>query len=126
MGFQQKLPCKVMIGKKLKSINMNTFRNLHYRVKHGLKVAFEDLVIPEIPDEKYDKIELIYTLYIKTKRTKDVANVLALVDKFYADCLVKRGTIPDDSYVYIKKITFQFGGFTDGEESYAMVEVKED
>ena len=124
--FTMKLPTEAPVGKKIIPINMNRFRNLHYRVKNLLKRSFEDVVIPNIPDEKYGKIELTYTLYIKTKRTKDIANVLAMQDKFFCDCLVKRGVIKDDSYTYIKKITLLFGGMTENEEkSYAIVEVKE-
>lgn len=58
---------------------------------------------------KYNKVELIYTLYPKTKRLCDIGNILSIHDKYLCDALVEFGVLPEDNYNHIPKIQFQFG-----------------
>ena len=58
---------------------------------------------------KMESVELLYTLYPKTKRLTDISNVLSIHDKFFCDALVEAGKLPDDNYIHLKKITYQFG-----------------
>lgn len=57
----------------------------------------------------FNKIEIEYTLYPKTKRLCDVSNILSIVDKFFCDTLVKEGKLEDDNYTYIPKVSYQIG-----------------
>ena len=59
---------------------------------------------------KLDKpIVITYTIYPKTRRLFDVANVGSVIDKFFSDCLVELGKLEDDNYKWIPKIVYQFG-----------------
>lgn len=58
-----------------------------------------------------DKISVTYTLFVGSKRRLDIANVCAIVDKFFMDALVEMGKLPDDNYEHLTKITFLFGGY---------------
>lgn len=55
-----------------------------------------------------DKITLEYTLYPKTKRLVDVANVCSIVDKYFYDALVETGKLPDDNYNHLSSVFYRF------------------
>lgn len=64
-----------------------------------------------MPDFTINNItQIIYTLYTVDNRPCDVANVCGLVDKFFCDSMVKCGIIKDDSFKYIPKILYEYGG----------------
>lgn len=56
-----------------------------------------------------ERIEIEYTLYPKTKRLCDVANILSIVDKFFCDCLVELGKLEEDNYNFVPKVSYQIG-----------------
>ena len=55
-------------------------------------------------------VQITYTLYTVDHRQCDVANVCGLVDKFFCDSMIKCGIIKDDSFKYIPKILYEYGG----------------
>lgn len=54
-------------------------------------------------------LHLTYTLYPKTNRLCDTANVCSIHDKFFCDSLVELRHIADDNYIHIPEITYRFG-----------------
>lgn len=72
----------------------------------------------------FTRIEIIYTLYPKTKRKCDVANVLSVVDKYFSDALVEFGRIEDDNYDFIPKVVYEMGE-VDKEWPRATITIKE-
>jgi hypothetical protein len=75
-----------------------------------MKVEFSKVIEPELMKlPSFKSIDLTYTLYPKTKRLCDIANVCSVVDKFFCDALVNIGKLPDDNYEYLKNITYTFG-----------------
>lgn len=72
----------------------------------------------------FERIEIHYTLYPKTKRLCDVANVLSVVDKFFCDALSEFGKIEDDNYLFIPKVSYSFGQ-VDKENPRADILIKE-
>lgn len=96
--------------KKTWSINLNVYRNTNSMVLGNYKKLFHLEVAPLIKElPLMNKITLDYVLYPKSTREIDIANVLTIVDKFFCDVLVSEGKIPNDSFKYIKKITFSYG-----------------
>lgn len=104
------LPIGIKIGRKNFALNLNFYRNAHYQTLNKMKVEFSKVIEPEIIKlPSFKSVDLIYTLYPKTKRLCDVSNVCSIVDKFFCDALVNIGKLPDDNYQYIKNIKYTFG-----------------
>lgn len=107
------VPMSIMIGKRKKksfSFNMNTYRNAYFHQLNTAKVMFKELVthkLKHIPNFEY--ISLVYTVYPKTRRRIDVANVCSVVDKFFSDALVEAGKLPDDNYLFLPEVVYRFG-----------------
>lgn len=105
------LPIAIYISKnKNFSLNLNTYRNTHYMTLNKAKVNFSEQVKSELVAlPKFTKVELFYTLYPKTKRDIDIANVCTIVDKFFCDALVMYNKLEDDCYRFVTKVTYEFG-----------------
>ena len=104
------LPIGIKIGRKNFALNLNFYRNAHYQTLNKMKIEFSKVIEPELMKlPSFKSIDLIYTLYPKTKRLCDVSNVCSIVDKFFCDALVNIGKLPDDNYQYIKNIKYTFG-----------------
>mgnify|MGYP003557456731 CR=1 FL=1 len=104
------LPIGIKIGRKNYALNLNIYRNAHYQTLNKMKVEFSKVIEPELMKlPSFKSINLTYTLYPKTKRLCDIANVCSIVDKFFCDALVNIGKLPDDNYEYLKNITYTFG-----------------
>lgn len=104
------LPIGIKIGRKNYALNLNIYRNAHYQTLNKMKVEFSKVIEPELMKlPSFKSVDLTYTLYPKTKRLCDIANVCSIVDKFFCDALVNVGKLPDDNYEYLKNITYSFG-----------------
>lgn len=104
------LPITVGIGRKNYALNLNIYRNTHYQTLNRMKVEFGSLVKDQISSlPQYKSIDLTYTLYPKTKRLCDIANICCIVDKFFCDVLVNNQKISDDNYQIVKQVHYKFG-----------------
>jgi hypothetical protein len=112
--------------KKIFRLNTNNYRNTHYRDLHLSKKLYAESIIPSLKDlPKFKKIELEYRLYLTSRRRLDVNNVLAIVDKYFQDCLVEADVIEDDNYNFVARTLFLYGGHYPEEESnFVMVTIK--
>lgn len=112
--FVTYLPCISMVGKRKKkkiSLSWNYFYNYHKNYKGTIKEHFMELYKNYLPSEPISNvIQITYTLYTVDRRECDVANVCGLVDKFYCDTLVKHGILKNDSFKYVPKILYEYGG----------------
>lgn len=105
MEYLITMPLFVMIGKKKrvkKVINLNYYRNYHFRVNHQVKKAYQEIVAQRtahIP--KLEKIRLEFTLFKKSRVQKDKANFLSIHEKFFCDSLTQTGILDDDTDDYI-------------------------
>ena len=106
------LPLEVYYSKKKKFIlNLNNYRNAHYRILSNAKKIYADNLIDRINYPKYkEPVVLTYTYYAKSKRRLDVSNTCSIIDKFTCDALVKAGVLEDDSSKQIKKVVYKYGG----------------
>lgn len=105
------LPLSVMVGRKNFILNINNYRNAHYRTLNDAKKKYKELIWYLIPRTKYDKpVELIYTYYHPRKGRVDIANVCSIIDKFTSDVLSEKNIIKDDNSEHLKRVTYQWGG----------------
>ena len=69
-----------------------------------------------------NKIRVNYEVYFKDKRKRDIMNFVSVADKFFLDCLVKRGCIIDDNYNVVVYGTIEFVGYA--RENYIVAKVE--
>ena len=120
MTLRLKAPVKLQLSKsgKYYNLNLNNYRNWHYRTSNNLKQRFKDIILKGLKsfnEELADVVRITYTLYVNDNRKKDLANVLAVVDKFLCDALIVAGVIPDDNYNHLVEVVYSFGGKVEGE-----------
>ena len=131
-----KLPLKINAAKQYAipkpfGMNLNEYRNLHYRSLNCAKVNYTEIVRAIVLTEHglnypiFSKVNLEYTLYRKDKRLCDVSNVCSVVDKFACDALVKLGILPEDNYNHVIEVNYKWGGIIKDEESHVILEIIE-
>ena len=111
--MQIKLPLEVYYSKNKKFIlNLNNYRNAHYRVLANAKKLYSENLQASFKDlEPFtEPVVLKYTYYARSKRRIDVSNPCSIIDKFTCDALVKAGVLEDDSSKQIKKVIYKYGG----------------
>lgn len=93
------------------SLNLNIYRNTHYKVLNNMKITFKGIMAPHILKLPcMNKVTIEYKLFTKTRALCDVSNVCSIVDKFFSDALVELGKLPDDNYKHIPSVSYTFGG----------------
>lgn len=104
------LPITVQLGRKHYALNLNFYRNAHYYLLNQMKVAFAEQIKDQINKlPTFKTVTLTYTLYPKTHRLCDVANICSVVDKFFCDALVSEKKLEDDNYTFLTSVQYQFG-----------------
>ena len=108
------LPIRVKIRNKNYAINLNQYRNWHFRVETNVKKKYKELITSLLPKGvKYSEVEIEAQLYLKlhnkdgsiSKTRKDKGNVYAIASKYFFDCLVENKILTDDNDFIIKKET---------------------
>ena len=103
------LPRKTKKDKRV-YINLNTYRNLHYISNNQAKEIYTEQMAEQLSGKKFKTpIRLKFTLFKKTKRKTDRANILSITEKFFCDALVKYNCIKDDNDDYILNTFYQSG-----------------
>lgn len=94
------------------SVNLNVYRNLHYRQKNNMKVQFSKLIMDKVmrivPIE--GRFKLRYFITAASNRRFDIMNVVSIVDKFFCDTMVDVGIIEDDSFNQLVGVSVEFMG----------------
>lgn len=112
-------PLKIEYGKPTRctrksrcmTLNMNVYRNTHYRILNITKVHYVDVMeeqINNLPDLK-PPIQLTYTYYPASNRQCDVTNVCSIHSKYFLDSLVELGKLKDDNYKFVPTEIFTIG-----------------
>ena len=107
------LPLEVHYSKKKKFIlNLNNYRNAHYRVLSISKRLYSENLVPRLKDfDRFtEPVSLTYTYYARSNRRLDISNPCSIIDKFTCDALVKAEILEDDSFKQIKEVVYKFGG----------------
>ena len=106
-------PLWVKVSAKKKFIlNLNQYRNAHYRVSNKAKIEYKEFIKEQVLQRKrkFKKMCIVYTVYQPTRRRFDIGNVCSIHQKFFEDALVELGRLEDDRYNYIPMCVFCFGG----------------
>lgn len=104
-------PLKVMIS-KVKSfiLNLNQYRNAHFRLLNDSKVRYKLLLKDQIDKAvPIEKAICVYTVYPGTKRRFDLGNVCSIHQKYFEDALVEYGKLPDDNCKRIPIVIYTYG-----------------
>lgn len=110
------LPLRVQISKNTKFIlNLNHYRNAHWRQLDPAKKAFKQAVQPLILDlPVFERVEIHYTFFAPDNRLSDTSNITSIVDKFFCDALVECGKLSDDNRLVVVETRSRFGGVDKG------------
>ena len=106
-------PLSIPISKNKRFIlNLNNYRNLHYRVLNKAKILYKECVEDQIlaNKETYSKVLIIYTVYQPTNRKFDIGNIISIHQKYFEDALVELGRLPDDRFNFIPMCVYCYGG----------------
>ena len=105
-------PLSLMVSLKRKFIlNLNQYRNTHFRVLNYAKQLYKDWMKPQIvKSKKKEKIMIVYKVYANSNRHYDVGNVCCVHEKFFEDAFVELGKLPDDNKDYIPLVIYMRGG----------------
>lgn len=103
------------MGNKKFNLNLNEYRNAHYKVLSNAKRQMHQLVYSVLTHEqrkvRFDStVEIAFTLYKEGKRKRDVSNVCSVVDKFVCDALVAIGILHDDDCEHLPFVRYEYGG----------------
>ena len=105
-------PLQIFVGKRKFILNLNNYRNTHYRVLNNAKVTYKMYMKKQI--EKLPKlqppIQITYTVFKGDKRNCDIGNICSIHQKFFEDALVELGKLPDDNHNMIKRTIYEWGG----------------
>lgn len=104
-------PLFIQPAKKKYYLNLNNYRNWHFRTSNNLKKAYCELVgdcmrgvVLRTP------INISFTLFKGSNRRVDRSNILSVTEKFFCDALVNHGCIIDDNDDYIESTHYYSGG----------------
>ena len=107
------------------AINLNIYRNTHYKSLNALKIKYKALMASQIKRlPLLNVIEIHYKLFPKTKRLCDINNIISITDKWFCDALVELGRLKEDNYLYIPRTTSEFGG-VDKDDPRVEITIKE-
>lgn len=109
--YQSPLSIPITSRKKF-ILNLNNYRNLHYRLLNKAKILYKDIMRGQIlsKNKKYNRIFIMYTIYQSSKRKFDIGNIASIHQKFFEDALVELGALEDDRFNFIPMCMFCYGG----------------
>jgi len=129
------LPIRMKASKgtrgKLYALNLNIYRNMHFKVLGDLKIRFSEWVTEELKkNPAYTKLmfkhpKVIYRFYNGSNRITDMMNWVSVVDKFIMDALVKNYVIPNDDITVIDDVHVLYGGLDKGHERVTIELIEE-
>ena len=97
-------------AKKMFVLNMNIYRNSHFRTLAKTKKLYGELMAEQVRAlPKMEKVILHYQLYPKSHRLTDLDNVCSIHAKYIQDCLVYWERIPEDNYKFVIGSTQEMG-----------------
>lgn len=91
------LPRKKGKDKRI-SINLNTYRNLHFQVNNQCKKMYKELMREQLEGKKIDTpVEITYQVFKPSKRSLDKMNVVSIASKYFLDAVTEYGCWEDDN-----------------------------
>ena len=91
------LPRKKGKDKRI-SINLNTYRNLHFQVNNQCKKMYKELMREQLEGRTIDTpVEITYQVFKPSKRSLDKMNVVSIASKYFLDAVTEYGCWDDDN-----------------------------
>ena len=85
------------------SMNLNTYRNLDFRVNNLLKVMFKDYMASQLEGVVLETpVKVRIQVYKPTKRILDKGNVYGMSAKYLYDAMTEFGCWEDDNDDFVK------------------------
>ena len=110
-------PLKIILGKtksgKVKefSLNLNTYRNAHFRTLNTSKHKYKIEIVEQLQDKpRYKRIAIVYKVFKGDARRYDIGNILSIHEKYFEDAMVESGKLPDDKADNIPMVLYTDGG----------------
>lgn len=99
-------------GKGKFILNLNQYRNAHFRKTNNAKHKYKEFMKAQIlkTKGKLSKSLFIYTVYKGDKRSFDIGNIVSIHQKFFEDAMVELGRIDDDKFSNIPMYIGCYGG----------------
>lgn len=112
MIFHSPLKVPIKGSRKSFSINLNEYRNAHYRKLNDAKKSYSAIMYEQIKKIPPINTPIILKIYLwePDNRERDVSNFCSIADKFFLDALVNNKIIPDDNKNYVKGSVYGYGG----------------
>ena len=99
------LPRKKGKDKRI-SINLNTYRNLHFQVNNQCKKMYKEMMREQLEGRTIDTpVEITYQVFKPSKRSLDKMNVVSIASKYFLDAVTEYGCWEDDNDDFIKTET---------------------
>jgi Holliday junction resolvase RusA-like endonuclease len=96
------LPRKKGKDKRI-SINLNTYRNLHFQINNQCKRLYKELMREQLEGLTIDTpVEVTYQVFKPTRRSLDKMNVVSIASKYFLDAVTEYGCWEDDNDENIK------------------------
>ena len=105
------IPIRVSVSKnKVFWLNMNQYRNTHYKTTNKAKKEFEKWVRLQNIDGFFSgPVHIHYEIW--PKKRSDLMNIGSILDKFLQDALVSEGILPEDNCKVVRSVSFEFKGY---------------
>ena len=104
------LPIAIYKNKNRYSLNLNQYRNWHYRTSNQIKSIFHVAVEGRLDFVFEGPVMIYYDYYAPNKRKVDLMNVVSVVDKFFQDTMVTKGCIEADDVSIVKRVKATYKG----------------
>jgi len=95
---------------KRKWLTLNNYRNWHYQVSNDIKRRFKSEVFDKLDFRITGKVKIEYFYFAPDKRTRDLMNVISVIDKFFQDAMVERGCIESDDLSTVVEVNSCYMG----------------
>lgn len=107
-----KSPMKILAGKrKMLRLNLNEYRNTHYRILNNAKINYKDFMKTQIQKAKrLGRAMFVYTVFPGSKRSLDIGNICCIHEKFFEDAFVELGKLEDDNANFLPIVVYLYGG----------------
>ena len=83
-------------NRRKKWLTLNNYRNWHYQVSNDIKRKFKSQILELLTFKVKGKIKIEYFYFAPDKRTRDLMNVISVIDKFFQDAMVENRCIESD------------------------------
>lgn len=117
-----KLPLEVWYTDNKKFIlNLNNYRNAHYRVLNEAKVQYKMLVMAALQESgwdgtKFERCKVTFVYSHPNKRRNDKSNPCSIIEKFACDALTELKVWDDDDSEHIPETAYVYAGVEKGKD----------